>query len=103
MKQSIANKSILRSLTQSVAGEAEREASTKTLRLIIGLGSIGGFLFGYDTGVISGALVLLAQDFSLSAVQQELVVGVCVGGAFLASSVSGYFCLLYTSPSPRDS
>ena len=31
MKQSIANKSILRSLTQSVAGEAEREASTKTL------------------------------------------------------------------------
>jgi SP family myo-inositol transporter-like MFS transporter 13 len=95
MKQSIANKSILRSLTQSVAGEAEREASTKTLRLIIGLGSIGGFLFGYDTGVISGALVLLAQDFSLSAVQQELVVGVCVGGAFLASSVSGYFADRY--------
>jgi len=95
MKQSIANKSILRSLTQPVAGEAEREASTRTLRLIIGLGSIGGFLFGYDTGVISGALVLLAQDFSLNAVQQELVVGVCVGGAFVASSVSGYFADKY--------
>ena len=39
--------------------------------------ALGGFLFGFDTAVINGAVDALAGD------------------------VSG-FCLLYTSPSPRD-
>jgi hypothetical protein len=41
MKHTIANKSILRSLTQSVAGEAEREASTKTLLFLTAQGTKG--------------------------------------------------------------
>jgi len=39
MKHTIAKKSILRSLTQSVAGEAEREASTKTLLFLTAQGT----------------------------------------------------------------
>lgn len=50
---------------------------------------IGGFLFGYDTGVVSGAMILLADVFSLNHVWQELIVSVTVGSAALFSIIGG--------------
>ncbi|GMH87818.1 hypothetical protein TrST_g8527 [Triparma strigata] len=44
------------------------------LLLLTLLSALGGFLFGYDTGVISGAMLLLKTDFSLTKEQQETVV-----------------------------
>lgn len=44
--------------------------------------AIGGFLFGYDTGVISSALLLLANDFPLSDVAKEFIVSIALGGFF---------------------
>lgn len=48
--------------------------------------ALGGLLFGYNTSVISGALLFISQDFNLSTFQQELVVSTfligCVIGAF---------------------
>ncbi|MFC9354841.1 sugar porter family MFS transporter [Arthrobacter sp. NPDC057013] len=38
------------------------------------IASLGGLLFGFDTGVIAGALVYLQEDFQLSAVTEGLVV-----------------------------
>ena len=38
------------------------------------LSAIGGFLFGYDTGVVSGAMIIIRQEFDLNSVWQELVV-----------------------------
>ncbi|CAN8001051.1 unnamed protein product, partial [Ixodes hexagonus] len=53
------------------------------------IASLGGILFGYDTGIISGALLQLKTTFKLSCVTQQLVVGSLFLGAFLASFVGG--------------
>ncbi|KAL1384779.1 myo-inositol transporter [Phyllosticta capitalensis] len=53
--------------------------------------SIGGFLFGYDTGVISAVLVIINEDLGqkLSSSQQELVTSLTSGGAFVGAMIAG--------------
>lgn len=53
--------------------------------------SIGGFLFGYDISVISGALPLLILDFHLSPVLQGLVVGGAALGAVIGPIIGLWF------------
>jgi MFS transporter, SP family, galactose:H+ symporter len=43
--------------------------------------ALGGFLFGYDTGVISGALLFIKKAFHLDAFQQGSLVSVLLLGA----------------------
>ena len=50
---------------------------------------IGGFLFGYDTGVIAGALLELEKDFRLDATKKELVVSVTVVAAAIGALCGG--------------
>jgi len=57
--------------------------------LLTALGCIGGLLFGYDTGIISGALVLIDAEFSLTQLQESLVVSLCVAGALMSSIFAG--------------
>ncbi|XP_078250508.1 proton myo-inositol cotransporter isoform X3 [Pogona vitticeps] len=51
--------------------------------------ALGGFLFGYDTGVISGALLLLKKELNLDAFWQELLVSSTVGAAALSALAGG--------------
>jgi hypothetical protein len=51
--------------------------------------AISGILFGYDLGVISGALLPISQDFSLSTFDQELMVSTLLLGALLGSPLGG--------------
>lgn len=53
----------------------------RTVWLWTGLISLGGALFGFDTGVISGALLFIKQDFGLNAFEQSSVVSVLLLGA----------------------
>jgi sugar porter (SP) family MFS transporter len=52
--------------------------------------ALGGLLFGYDTGVVSGALLFLKQDFGgLSSFQQELVTSLLLIGAMIGAFGAG--------------
>lgn len=51
--------------------------------------ALGGLLFGYDTGVISGALLFIEREFALSTFRQELVVSVVLIGAAVAALGGG--------------
>ncbi|XP_041061164.1 solute carrier family 2, facilitated glucose transporter member 10 [Carcharodon carcharias] len=50
---------------------------------------LGGLIFGYELGIISGALLQLKEVFSLSCLQQEILVSALLIGAFFASLVGG--------------
>ena len=53
---------------------------------------IGGMLFGYDTGVISGVLVVLGNDLDnrlLSDSDKEVITTLCAVGAFIGAIVAG--------------
>ncbi|XP_066187147.1 solute carrier family 2, facilitated glucose transporter member 10 [Sylvia atricapilla] len=50
---------------------------------------LGGLIFGYELGIISGALLQLQTDFQLSCFEQEVVVSAILIGALLASLAGG--------------
>ncbi|CAM5152787.1 unnamed protein product [Eretmochelys imbricata] len=52
---------------------------------------LGGLMFGYELGIISGALLQLQMDFHLSCFEQETLVSSLLIGALLASLVGGIF------------
>jgi len=59
------------------------------LILITVIAAFGGLLFGYDTGVISGALIQLKSDFELTNRLQEWIVSVVLLGASAGAIFSG--------------
>jgi sugar porter (SP) family MFS transporter len=55
-----------------------------------GITALGGLLFGYDTGVVSGALLFVKKDFGgLSNFQQELVTSLLLVGAVIGALAAG--------------
>ncbi|PAN09475.1 hypothetical protein PAHAL_2G026200 [Panicum hallii] len=62
------------------------------LRLAFSAG-IGGLLFGYDTGVISGALLYIRDDFrsvDRNTWLQEMIVSMAVAGAIIGAAIGGW-------------
>jgi sugar porter (SP) family MFS transporter len=60
--------------------------------LIASVAALGGLLFGYDTGVISGAILFITKDFSLATRLQEFTISVvligCIAGAAAAGTLA---------------
>ncbi|XP_036415468.1 solute carrier family 2, facilitated glucose transporter member 10 [Colossoma macropomum] len=52
--------------------------------------TLGGLVFGYELGIISGALMQLQAQFHLTCVQQETVVSALLIGAVFASVIGGW-------------
>src|ERR1700743_1106434 len=75
---------------------AERAADTDPRRVhrhvawSAAITALGGLLFGYDTGVVSGALLFVKKDFGgLSSFQQELVTSLLLVGAVAGALSAG--------------
>jgi sugar porter (SP) family MFS transporter len=56
---------------------------------VAGVSALGGLLFGYDTGIISSALLFLSRDFDLSSRAQEVVVSAILVGAMVGAVTGG--------------
>lgn len=53
--------------------------------------AVGGFLYGYDTGIISGALLSISDEFRLGHAMQEMVASAILVGAVAGGLGSGWF------------
>ncbi|XP_048739777.1 proton myo-inositol cotransporter-like isoform X1 [Ostrea edulis] len=53
------------------------------------MAAMGGLLFGYDTGIVSGSMLLIKDDFKLSSVWQEAIVSATIGAAAVFALISG--------------
>jgi sugar porter (SP) family MFS transporter len=62
---------------------------TLRISVIAATVAIGGLLFGYNTGVIAGALLFLQVEFHLSAFMSGTVTSIALGGAAVGAVLAG--------------
>lgn len=77
-------------MTDHVITESRKTDNDKKIRLITLVSTIGGLCFGYDTGVISGALIFMKNDLGLSPLQEGLVTSFLLFGAAIGSVGGGW-------------
>ncbi|PZF54098.1 MFS transporter [Curtobacterium sp. MCSS17_008] len=72
------------------AGQAETERRTKRhVTRVAFVAAIGGLLYGYDTGVISGTLIEIGKEFSIDATVKEFITASILVGAILGAFLTG--------------
>jgi MFS family permease len=70
--------------------EASAGKHRRFVYVMASIAALGGLLFGFDTGVISGALLFIRQDFGLNAFTEGFIVSSLLLGAMVGAGVSGH-------------
>ena len=68
-----------------------RSGATLYVTMIAAVAALGGLLFGFDTGVIAGAMLFIVPDFHLGPAAQGLVVSAVTFGALFGALAAGTF------------
>jgi MFS transporter, SP family, sugar:H+ symporter len=71
----------------SSTSAAESQAGSN--KLVYFFGALGGMLFGYDTGVISGAILFITDELALTPFLEGLVVSSLLLGAAVGAATAG--------------
>ncbi|XP_078138238.1 proton myo-inositol cotransporter-like isoform X5 [Centroberyx gerrardi] len=79
-----------RSLIKAPSSQFQQDVTPGFVYVLAVFSALGGFLFGYDTGVISGAMLLLKRELDLSALWQELLISSTVAAAALSALLGGF-------------
>lgn len=69
--------------------KAQHSDNIFIIYIIAFIAALAGLLFGYDTGVISGAILYLKDQFNLTSVVVERVVSAVLLGAVIGAAFSG--------------
>jgi sugar porter (SP) family MFS transporter len=74
---------------KEIAAVRDALRGTKFVYIAAFFAALGGLLFGYDTGVISGALIFIKREFGLTTTAEEIVVSGVLLGATIGAIVGG--------------
>lgn len=68
---------------------APKSALASNVKFLYFFGALGGILFGYDLGVISGVLLFIKKSWHLSSVTQGVIGGCLAAGAVIGAAIAG--------------
>ena len=77
-------------LEVEVTEESDDKGSQFYVYYITAIACIGGLLFGYDTGIISGSMLLIGDNWKLSNIWKEGIVGATIGAAAVFALIAGF-------------
>ena len=72
-----------------IATSSRTEYSRYFVQMVAATAALAGLLFGFDTGVISGAILFIKGEFGLTPFAEELLVSAALVGAVFGSILSG--------------
>lgn len=67
----------------------EPDRITGFVLVVAAVAAVAGILFGFDTGVISGAILFINEEFSLTSVMTEVAVSAVLMGAIIGALFGG--------------
>jgi MFS transporter, SP family, galactose:H+ symporter len=74
-----------------IATALDAKHSRHFIKIVAATAALAGLLFGFDTGVVSGAILFIKGEFGLTPFSEELLVSAALVGAVCASILSGRF------------
>lgn len=88
-EQNVTGRGELKFLLRETLMTRETSQQKWILAIISIVAAMGGLLFGYDTGVISGAILYIKKEFVITTFQEEMIIAVVSLGAVLGALIGG--------------